>query len=769
MPAITAVHDVYAVPADAPYNGASVLANDINSTNSQMFAGQRSLPQHGAVFVDPGGTFIYTPNAGFTGQDQFTYQAWAIDAPNDPNSVATVFLVVANIPPPAGGNRAPVVGPLAARSDIEGRTVSVQVIAADPDGDAITYAAQNLPAGVNINPASGLISGKLSYTSSGTHNVTVTVTDTNGAATSTTFVWNVVDATIHSITGTEMNGSNAMPNSVTATGMEFTVLYLSPGNTMRLEAFAPAAGNGPLFADTLYLIVGNGVPDVSGNFGGASWPNISFTGGANNNYFVDVGIDINADGILQNAEMTHQFTVRVIDFTGVTVGARRVSSLVEPNLTTVQTSEHFETGGTFWFETVGGITGGPAGVPGWPNGSMTSWELWQSTWPFDVKLMSDRGNAALITLPAFAEGINSANLFLRFYADANNNLSRDSGELVKDSAVFTVKRPTVFSIRVFASSAIGGSLAAAANFSLLQNMQTVLKNASDVVLRKDSETDRRAAVQFNVASSTLFQPDADHPDPVPDQLSEREKHYNNMLADMVFVNGRVGNWAGITLDFDWHRIIIHYQSFLDGAGAINQPLMASVIAHEMGHGVGLVHVVPAVAGRLMNEVADVTNVEITAADAIQYEQGVERKPIKTPEPGGGANAQESPSLDVTEGMGQRRNLGAPFGVIAVNRTGFEGAQIQVPILELRHPPSLRWEVAETAGPAWFTATAAVAPELVTPLTPRGHQAPLAGRATPKAGLVTEILDDPTKPFDRLPDPWGIPGLFDLPEDNQWNR
>ena len=50
-------------------------------------------------------------------------------------------------------------------------------MAADVDGDTLTYAASGLPTGLSINTATGLISGSLDFASAGSYPVTVTVTD----------------------------------------------------------------------------------------------------------------------------------------------------------------------------------------------------------------------------------------------------------------------------------------------------------------------------------------------------------------------------------------------------------------------------------------------------------------------------------------------------------------------------------------------------------------------------------------------------------------
>ena len=70
------------------------------------------------------------------------------------------------------------------QTDAEGDVISLDAGATDADGDTLTYAATGLPAGLTIDASSGLISGTLSSSSAGVHNVTVTVSD--GTATTPT-------------------------------------------------------------------------------------------------------------------------------------------------------------------------------------------------------------------------------------------------------------------------------------------------------------------------------------------------------------------------------------------------------------------------------------------------------------------------------------------------------------------------------------------------------------------------------------------------------
>jgi hypothetical protein len=54
--------------------------------------------------------------------------------------------------------------------------IALQITASDPDGDALTYSATGLPAGLSINATTGLISGSVSA-APGNYPVTVSVTD----------------------------------------------------------------------------------------------------------------------------------------------------------------------------------------------------------------------------------------------------------------------------------------------------------------------------------------------------------------------------------------------------------------------------------------------------------------------------------------------------------------------------------------------------------------------------------------------------------------
>ncbi len=86
---VTAVNDFYFTPLDTPLNvpAPGVLANDIGGGTITA----NTSVSNGALVFNADGSFSYTPNAGFTGTDTFTYTL-------DGTSTATVFINVNLVP-----------------------------------------------------------------------------------------------------------------------------------------------------------------------------------------------------------------------------------------------------------------------------------------------------------------------------------------------------------------------------------------------------------------------------------------------------------------------------------------------------------------------------------------------------------------------------------------------------------------------------------------------------------------------------------------------
>ena len=88
------------------------------------------------------------------------------------------------------GNLPPSLQAIADQQDTVGDSVSVQLAATDPNGDALTYSVSGLPAGITLDSNTGLISGS----ANSAFNSTVTVVVSDGSLTdSRQFNWTISD------------------------------------------------------------------------------------------------------------------------------------------------------------------------------------------------------------------------------------------------------------------------------------------------------------------------------------------------------------------------------------------------------------------------------------------------------------------------------------------------------------------------------------------------------------------------------------------------
>ena len=97
-----AANDTYSADQDTALNIAApgVLGNDTDADSDTLTAVKVSDPANGTLTLNPDGSFVYTPNAGYTGLDSFTYKA--NDGTADSN-IVTVTITVSSEP-----NSAPV-------------------------------------------------------------------------------------------------------------------------------------------------------------------------------------------------------------------------------------------------------------------------------------------------------------------------------------------------------------------------------------------------------------------------------------------------------------------------------------------------------------------------------------------------------------------------------------------------------------------------------------------------------------------------------------
>jgi hypothetical protein len=97
-PACVAVDDSYSSTVDTPLSVAApgVLANDVvcPAVNNVQVAQQ---PTSGMVTLQTDGSFGYVPNAGFEGQDTFTYDLWGFDVVTFTDVVLATATVVIDV------------------------------------------------------------------------------------------------------------------------------------------------------------------------------------------------------------------------------------------------------------------------------------------------------------------------------------------------------------------------------------------------------------------------------------------------------------------------------------------------------------------------------------------------------------------------------------------------------------------------------------------------------------------------------------------------
>ena len=174
---VTPVNDAPVAIDDAASTGPGtpvvipVLGNDTDADGDILTVVSTTAPTNGTVTINPDGTITYTPNAGYSGTDTFTY---VVSDGNGSTSTATVTVEVGvvNNPPTFTSN------PANTSQTIEVGGTLLPLTALDPDGDTYSFiiTAGALPAGVTLNP-DGTFNG--SPTSLGTFSATITVCDTN--------------------------------------------------------------------------------------------------------------------------------------------------------------------------------------------------------------------------------------------------------------------------------------------------------------------------------------------------------------------------------------------------------------------------------------------------------------------------------------------------------------------------------------------------------------------------------------------------------------
>jgi hypothetical protein len=142
------------------------LMFDINTVDSNVVVdiNDHNLPSEPNFFLNGGDwTFSWTP----TYDDAGIYNVTFIATNGEIEDLETIVITVNNV------NRAPILATIGSRTVSENEALNFTVSAIDPDGDSVTYSAQNLPAGATLSGDTF----DWTPTSAGTYNVTFIASD----------------------------------------------------------------------------------------------------------------------------------------------------------------------------------------------------------------------------------------------------------------------------------------------------------------------------------------------------------------------------------------------------------------------------------------------------------------------------------------------------------------------------------------------------------------------------------------------------------------
>ncbi|ACU62705.1 Ig-like domain-containing protein [Chitinophaga pinensis] len=171
----TGTGDTKTTIRDIPVNGA-VTGSDVDG--DPLTYTKATDPAHGTVIVNAGGTYIYTPVAGYVGGDSFT-----ITIEDGQGGSTTVTVNITVTPPPNN----PPTGTGDTKTTIRNTPVDGAVTGSDADGDALTFTKATDPAHGTVvvradgsytyTPAAGYVGGD---------SFTVTIDDGHGGTTTVT-------------------------------------------------------------------------------------------------------------------------------------------------------------------------------------------------------------------------------------------------------------------------------------------------------------------------------------------------------------------------------------------------------------------------------------------------------------------------------------------------------------------------------------------------------------------------------------------------------
>ncbi|WJH41457.1 Ig-like domain-containing protein [Aliirhizobium terrae] len=186
-PAPIAVNDTATTAEDTAVT-INVLANDSDPDGDPLTI-TSATAAHGSVTILANGQISYLPSANYNGTDTITY---TISDGNGGTATGTVTVTVTPV------NDDPVGSPIADRTRNDGDTDSLDLSAffSDPEGGALTYTVEGLPAGLTLSGST--ISGDIAADASGptgerVYTVRVTASDGAGGTAVITFSYTVLN------------------------------------------------------------------------------------------------------------------------------------------------------------------------------------------------------------------------------------------------------------------------------------------------------------------------------------------------------------------------------------------------------------------------------------------------------------------------------------------------------------------------------------------------------------------------------------------------
>ena len=154
-----------------------VLTNDSDVDGDTLTITSATGASHGTLSTAITDAVAYTPDPGYCGPDEFSYE---ISDGNGTTATATVTVTVICV------NEAPNATGVADQTTPWGDLVSIPLSATDPDGDPLEWSLTSGPAGASVTTA-GQFLWTPGSTQVGSHQLTVAVTDDEGATDLVTF------------------------------------------------------------------------------------------------------------------------------------------------------------------------------------------------------------------------------------------------------------------------------------------------------------------------------------------------------------------------------------------------------------------------------------------------------------------------------------------------------------------------------------------------------------------------------------------------------